>query len=135
MLERTEFIPANTAGSRKDTAVLLVGTATEYGLDQHSILAAQGGFWITAELADLAFEDQPESEGEPEVSGNPEPAYDPDDHTVAKVKEHVEANPDEAAAILAAETEGQNRTTLVEWLTEFTKTSGDRAAKTEPTEE
>lgn len=115
MLERTEFIPANTAGSRKDTAVLLVGTATEYGLDQHSILAAQGGFWITPELADLAFED--------------DAAYDPNDHKVPEVKDHVTANPEQAAAILAAEQEGQARTTLVEWLTEFTKTSGNRAEK------
>lgn len=124
MLERTEFIPANTAGSRKETAVLLVGTATEYGLDQHSILAAQGGFWITAELADLAFEDSDE-----EVEAEPEPAYDPNDHKVGEVKSHVEANPEQAAGILAAEQEGQNRTTLVEWLTEFNQTSGNRAAK------
>lgn len=126
MINRTEFVPSDAAGSRKETAVLLVGTAREYDIDQHSILAAQGGFWITADLARLVFEDEDKGT---------ETLYDPNDHNIGPVKEYVEAHPEQAAGILAAEQEGQNRTTLVEWLTEFTNTSGDRAAKTEPTEE
>lgn len=47
------FVP--DGGSRKNTAVLLVGTAEEFGLDQRSIRAAQGGFWITEELADVLY--------------------------------------------------------------------------------
>ena len=120
MINRTEFVPSDAAGSRKETAVLLVGTAREFDIDQHSILAAQGGFWITADLARLVFEDE---------DRGTETLYDPNDHNVGPVKEHVEAHPEQAAAILAAEKEGQNRTTLVEWLTEFNQTSGNRAEK------
>ena len=36
--------------------------------------------------------------------------------TVAEVKAYVEANPDELDAVLAAETAGKNRSTLVDWL-------------------
>jgi hypothetical protein len=126
MINRTEFVPSNAAGSRKETATLLVGTAREFDIDQHSILAAQGGFWITADLAALVFDDE---------ERGTETLYDPDDHKVGEVKAHVEANPEQAAAILAAEQEGQNRTTLVEWLTEFTNTSGNRAEKNNITEQ
>jgi len=120
MINRTEFVPSDAAGSRKETATLLVGTATEFDIDQHSILAAQGGFWITADLARLVFEDE---------DRGTETLYDPNDHKVGEVKDHVEEHPEQAAAILAAEKEGQNRTTLVEWLTEFNQTSGNRAEK------
>lgn len=42
--------------------------------------------------------------------------FDPTDHTVDDVKAHVDANPDELDAILAAEQAGKARVTLVEWL-------------------
>lgn len=61
--EHTAFVP--DGDSRQQTAVLLVGTATEYGIDQHSIKAVPGGFRITEELADVLYD---ESTQEP--SGN-----------------------------------------------------------------
>lgn len=54
-LEHSAFVP--NGDSRRDTAVLLVGTATEYGIDQHSIKVVQGGFRITEELADVLYSD------------------------------------------------------------------------------
>lgn len=42
----------------------------------------------------------------------PPEAFDPSDYTVAEVEEYLDAHPDEAEAILAAEAEGKNRTTL-----------------------
>lgn len=45
----------------------------------------------------------------------PEP-YDPEDHTVPEVKDHVAEHPEETAAILAAEQEGKDRSTLVSAL-------------------
>lgn len=47
--ETTVFVP--NGDSRKNTAILLVGTADEFGIDQRSILAARSGFWITEALA------------------------------------------------------------------------------------
>lgn len=125
MMKRTEFVPSNAAGSRRETAVLLVGTAREYDIPQRSILAAQGGFWITPDLARLVFEDE---------DRGTETLYDPADHKVDDVKTHVTDNPEQAEAILAAERDGKDRPTLVEWLVEFNQTSGNRAAK-KPTEE
>lgn len=58
------FVEANAAGTRQDTAALLVGTAREFGIDQHAIKRAGGGYYITDELADIL-----EAETD-EVSGN-----------------------------------------------------------------
>ncbi len=65
------FIP--NGDSREDTAVLLVGTADEAGIDQRAIQAVPGGFNITPEVARAAYgdafvDDQPDPE---------EPAVDP----------------------------------------------------------
>jgi hypothetical protein len=126
------FIPADYAGSRKDTAVLLVGTAREFGIDQHNIRRTGSGYTITDRLLDVLIEqsdeDSGEQSGEVEVSGND--ALDPGEHTIADIKSHVTEHPDEAEAILSAEQSGQNRVTLVQWLAEFTNASGNRAAKT-----
>ena len=46
-------------------------------------------------------------------------AFDPGAHTVDAVEDYVEAHPGEAAAVLAAEQGGKNRTTLVTWLEDF----------------
>ena len=61
-IERTVFVPSGA--SRQDTAVVLVGTAREYGVDQRSILATASGFWITQALADLVFSEEPAEEPE-----------------------------------------------------------------------
>jgi hypothetical protein len=60
------FVAADAAGTRRDTAALLVGTAQEFNIDQHDIKSASGGFYITDRLADVL---DAESD-EPEVSGN-----------------------------------------------------------------
>lgn len=75
------FVP--DGDSRQDTAVLLVGTADEYGIDQRNIRAARGGFRISQSVADalgLDTSDEPEqAEPEPEeVSGNPETEPEPE---------------------------------------------------------
>lgn len=62
---RDVFVP--NGDSRRDTAIVLVGTAEEYGIDQRSIKTAPGGFHITSELADLVYGevyDEPEAEPE-----------------------------------------------------------------------
>lgn len=49
------FVP--NGPSRKDTAVLLVGTAAEFGIDQRSIRALRSGFEISDELASLIYDE------------------------------------------------------------------------------
>lgn len=58
-LEHTAFIPAGNKHSRssRETAVLLVGTAEEFGISQDSIKMVPGGFRITEELADLLYDE------------------------------------------------------------------------------
>jgi hypothetical protein len=42
--------------------------------------------------------------------------FDPGDHNIDDVKAHVDKNPAELDAVLAAERDGKDRTTLIEWL-------------------
>lgn len=60
------FVEANAAGTRKDTASLLVGTAREFGISQHDIKSSPRGFYISDALADIL---EAEAEAD-EVSGN-----------------------------------------------------------------
>lgn len=117
------FVP--NGESRRETAILLVGTADEFGISQDSIRATASGFFITEELADVLYDDGVDQKDDTaEDSGE----YNPADHTVAEVKEHVSENPDDAEAVLAAEREGKDRSSLVEWLTDH-NASGNRAGK------
>lgn len=60
------FVPDNTAGSRQETAVLLVGTADEFGVPQRDIASTQGGYWISDTLADVLYDEaEDEAEAEP----------------------------------------------------------------------
>lgn len=135
------FVPSDGA-SRMETAILLIGTAREAGVDPQSVRTVFNGFYITPEHA--AFldndgpldepEDEPQPLVEPEVPEEDEDEgqdlYDPADYTVAEVKEFVTEHPDLAPDLLASEEEGKSRSTLIEWLTEFsTNASGDRAEK------
>ena len=61
------FVEADAAGSRKDTAALLVGTAREFGIDQHDIKTASRGFYISDALADILEAETTEDDA---VSGN-----------------------------------------------------------------
>lgn len=84
----------------------------------HTVRHDRGnGLASVAPLAGLtARADEPaEPTSEPE-------AFDPGDHKVEDVQAHVEANPDELDAILAAERDGKNRSTLIEWLEGQTET-------------
>lgn len=51
--------------------------------------------------------------------------FDPADHTVEDVKAYVEANPDEAELVFAAEAEGKDRSTLIAWLNDFLNSQAD----------
>lgn len=71
------WVPQDAAGTRTDTATLLVGTAREFGLVvRHHVASTVGGYYITDALADLLeseadTDDTDDSdEAEPEVSGN-----------------------------------------------------------------
>lgn len=55
MNEDVYFVP--NGDSRKETAILLVGTAEEFGLPQSDIRAVRGGFHITKALADKITEE------------------------------------------------------------------------------
>ena len=56
------FVPSGS--SRKETAILLVGTADEFGIDQHSIRTTSGGFLITQELHDAVYGEDGEVQAE-----------------------------------------------------------------------
>lgn len=62
-MSNTYFVP--NGDSRQDTAVLLVGTAREYGISQRSVKAVQGGFNISEELANIVFDDEDLADDEP----------------------------------------------------------------------
>lgn len=131
------FVP--NGASRRETAILLVGTAEEHGIDQRSIRATPSGFFVSEELADILWGDDAGGALAPEDSDQyepyePEDVYTPADYSVAQVKEFVTANPDQLDAVLLSEQAGQNRSTLVEWLVNQ-QTSGNRAEKNTDTEE
>lgn len=64
-------------------------------------------------------EETPDEEPAADEPPAEDAGYDPADHTVAEVQDHVDANPDEAQGILAAEQANRNRSTLVSWLQDF----------------
>jgi hypothetical protein len=52
-------------------------------------------------------------------------AFDPADHTVAEVLEHLEANPDDFEAVYAAESAGKQRSTLLAQLDTLASATDD----------
>lgn len=68
MSQHPHFVPSGEV--RKDTAILLVGTAREFGIDQHDIKSVQGGFLISQSLADVLYA---EAETEPKAEPKPKP--------------------------------------------------------------
>jgi hypothetical protein len=66
--------------SRQDTAILLVGTAREFGIPQRDIAAVRGGFRISQALADVLY-DEGQDEPEP-VQPDPEPEPEPEPEPV-----------------------------------------------------
>lgn len=49
------FVPDADFGSRKQTAIVLVGTYKEHGLSDRSVKTVQNGFIITDELAEILY--------------------------------------------------------------------------------
>lgn len=59
----------STGADRRETAIILIGTAREAGLDdQHHVKSTTGGFYISDELADVLYDE--DAEDDEEVSGN-----------------------------------------------------------------
>ena len=61
----------------------------------------------------------PEPQQPPPEQPEGEESFDPGEHTIAEVKEYVEANPDVAQDVSTLEDDGKDRVTLVTWLEEF----------------
>lgn len=56
--------------SRQETAVLLVGTAREFGIDQRDIAAVPGGFRISEKMANVLYDEGQDTPAE--VAGQAE---------------------------------------------------------------
>ena len=69
--------------------------------------------WTGADEPPVNEVDPPPEEGGADVDW-----FNPGDHTVAEVEDYVNANPDQAQAVLDAELAGKNRVTLVDWLSQ-----------------
>lgn len=131
------FVP--NGENRRDTLTLLLGTAEEFGIDAHAVKSdsKHTGFYITQALADVLYEDGDAEEVEMVEAPDDEPdedVFDVGQHSIPQVKDFVTEFPETLADVLASEQEGQNRVTLVEWLTNQ-QTSGNRAEKNTDTEE
>lgn len=76
----TRFVPNGSALAatpdqpltRRDLAVVLVGSAEEYGFDQRSIRTTPNGFYVSDEQYKLLFEDGVETEAGPGAEAAPE---------------------------------------------------------------
>lgn len=77
----TRFVPNGSALAatpdqpltRRDLAVVLVGSAEEYGFDQRSIRTTPNGFYVSDEQYKLLFEDGVETEAGPGAKAEPAP--------------------------------------------------------------
>lgn len=71
------FVPDDTQGSRRETAILLTGTATEFGIEQREVAATQGGFRISENVYKaLGWDEDDET---PETTGSSETRMPPGD--------------------------------------------------------
>lgn len=64
------FVPADTEGTRKETAILLVGTAREFGIPQREIASTMGGFNISQRVFDAVWPTDEVEEATTKTSGN-----------------------------------------------------------------
>ena len=77
----TRFVPNGSALAatpdqpltRRDLAVVLVGSAEEYDFDQRSIRTTPNGFYVSDEQYKLLFEDGVETEAGPGAEAEPAP--------------------------------------------------------------
>ena len=49
------FVPADTEGTRQETAILLVGTAREFDIPQREIASTRGGYMISERVFEAVF--------------------------------------------------------------------------------
>lgn len=68
------FVANDAAGTRKETAILLVGTAREFDIPQREIASARTGFYISERLAEILEREMDEGAGGVE---NAEPTEQP----------------------------------------------------------
>jgi hypothetical protein len=129
--------------SRQETAILLVGTAEEAGIDQRDVRATRGGFRITQAVADaLGLDTSEDADSEPidpaTVSGNDaEPDADADADADDAEPETVDYSEWDYADLKAEvakrdlDTEDRKSDTLVAALTadDLNNASGNRAEK------
>lgn len=100
--------------SRTDTAILLVGTAREYGISQRDVRAVRGGFRISQAMADVLYDEQ-------------EPAAQSDSAPVSEaevVEEEVEAEQPATKKTTAKKT-ATKKTATKKASTRSTRTSTD----------
>lgn len=125
------FVENNARGSREETAVLLVGTADEFGIDQRDIKMVRGGFRISQAMLDALNEDyedggydEDEPDGDPEVEDGSEAVEVPDSGDAS-----AEVDPRSVEALAGAQEAAEPVQEAVETKATPKKTSGTRAAK------
>ena len=64
------FVPADTEGTRQETAILLVGTAREFDIPQREIASTMGGFNISQRVFDAVWPTDEAEEADTKTSGN-----------------------------------------------------------------
>lgn len=104
------FVP--NGESRRDTAILLTGTAEEFGLSKRDIKVVGSGFHITDELAEHLGLDLDAPEGEP-VEVDPDADPDDEEDDVPPYEEWEYADLKTEVSTRGIETEDQKKDTLV----------------------
>ncbi len=104
-----DAVPADAVGSDEYTLVRLgyIAVAPDSSADADVALRAELEQTKAELAAALALLD------EAGMDPPPAPSFDPDEHTVAEVTAHADANPDDVARVRAAEAAGQARKTLL----------------------
>jgi len=66
------FVPNADFGSRKDTAIVLLGTAADHGINPRTIKAVNSGFEISEELAAVLYAEDNQTSGNRAAKKNSE---------------------------------------------------------------
>lgn len=91
--------------SRRDTAILLVGTADEFGIDQRDVRAVRGGFRISQAMADVLYDEREQTEDEQAEGTEPEDEQPEEPKAPAKRSRSKKTSGDRAAKNTATEQE------------------------------
>ncbi len=105
--------------SAQDTAVLLLAAVEDLGLEPSVVTTGSfGNFFAPKEVAEAAgvdYIDDDAVDNPPMADLGTEPeAYNPGDHNVEAVLDHLAKNPDQREAVILAEQQGKNRVTITE---------------------